>query len=217
MAKMIAYNPATIRNVKRSAMHKRNHNRVLPQRFLQKRMTVPPAIASSKVTEAAEALAKAAYSHVESTNLAIGQDALEKLSLDSKQSIQDIKSTMEANTNSLVQAIKELKGEIAAQSKSQRLEWALDQSDMGFPDFGVGDSPNYTSNGPQFLQGLLYALRKGQSYSISGRRFAPASGETKEEAEKRFRDIVVSEIHGLTGVEPQLQLCEDGDYRIHYC
>jgi hypothetical protein len=100
-------------------------------------MTSDAETPSSKMAAAAEALIKAANTHVESKSLALGQDTvdgLKKLSLDSasvQNSIRDLKASYDDKTNTLIQSINNLKKEIVSISKRQTLEWAIINSEIG--------------------------------------------------------------------------------------
>ena len=108
-------------------------------------MVSEPATASkdsSKLAMAAEELIKAACSHVESSSLTLGKETvegLEKLSIGSSsiaKSVESLKTSMDSKLDTLNQSILNLKEEVAGlktsidvQTKNQKLQWAINNTE----------------------------------------------------------------------------------------
>lgn len=198
-----------------------------------------PPTASPELVTAAESLIKAACSHAESTSLSLGQDTvagLKKLSLDSssiQQSIVDLKSSSDTKTDELILSVNSLKNEIAdlnaelaEQSRSQRLEWAIANHTLGsFDCYRIGY--RHSTSG-EFAKKVLLNFRQGLSANVSGfgigdwsarirRQESPGKfAKFKENAEYKFRKAFTAQIRILTGGEPWYELKENEQWHIHY-
>ncbi len=142
------------------------------------------------------------------------------MSLDSapgQKSDQDLKASFEARTETLIQSIKDFKKEVsdlkrihAEESKRHDWEWAMANANIGAFHFFKKDGRGYTST--EFVQHILLSFRRGGGHFIAERlEYHPYTDAAKiESEEKKFRDAIVNQIHGLTGVKPQIVMGKDG-------
>lgn len=156
---------------------------------------------ASKVVSAAEALIKAAWNHVEATSLSLGKETVECL-------------------NQLSNEIKDLKGQMVKMNdeilKTQRLEWAITNSDLG--SFKYYDKDDYNpQDSSDFVKDILLAFRRGIGHYINDRSVDPyyVRDNDAEAGEYNFREKLKKQIHELIGKEPLIVEEEDG-YLIYY-
>ena len=182
---------------------------------------------AKKLAEAAEELVKLDSEHVGTASRELGIDALEKkfdgLSVKTDALIAEVsqirKSTealvaevsmIKKSTETLINTVGELKSNSATQSKIQSLQWAISNSNIGsFKYFSKGQCHNSAC----LVQGILGSFMQNGGYYINGRSKEMNSQNGK--GEKEFRDLLVAQIHQLTGVKPVVDLFE-GEYAI-YC
>jgi galactitol-specific phosphotransferase system IIB component len=122
---------------------------------------------TSRLTDAAEELIKAACTHVESTSLMIGQETVEglkQLSLNStliEKSVESLKVSIDSKLDILNQTITDLKKEMAkdaaAQAKNRTLEWAIQNAEISSFSY-------YTANSQQAMTSTLFVKKSCSSF-----------------------------------------------------
>lgn len=187
---------------------------------------------SSKLAIAAEELIKAACSQVESTSLTIGKETVEnlkKLSIGSssiEKSVESLKTSIDSKLNTLNQSILNLKEEVvglnsanAVHAKNQKLQWAIDNAELGSFEHYVKTENSYNRfKSTIFVKDILLSFRNGTGLYITNRSMKAYGnyGNDPAEGEKQFRDALSTQIHDLLGQKPRIAVADKG-YAIYYC
>jgi hypothetical protein len=120
-----------------------------------------------------------------------------------------------------------IKSTLEAQERRQSLQWAITNADMNgflYYYFYQGSVNELGSGG--LVRYVLSRFLKGQGMYIEDRRMSDGSAyanltsaeerqDKLEQDQKTFREKLVDQIHGLTGVKPRIDK-DDKGYSIHY-
>jgi len=198
------------------------------------------AAAAAELLKAAQMDVDSASQQLLSSNLASLKESFD-LNLNTlNQLITGLKRELDAKINTVNQNIASLKEEltklnasITSQTKLQRLEWAIQNADIG--TFGYNLYENKSSyptrkNSKDLVRQILLWFRRDRGYFFGdgsigdlnlGNYYNYVQEKERVDAENErmradFRNALVEQIHALVGQKPRLEKKDGGRYCMYY-
>ncbi len=156
---------------------------------------------SYRLTHAAEELIKAAGAQAENT---IQKKIFEELREINKATV-ELTDSIKYFSSLVRSKFDNLNHSIVEQTKHQKLAWAIDNANIdSFDYFEKGD--HRLINSTDLVKAILITFRKGYGHYINDcslTRYDCYNNNNKEN-EKKFRDDLCDQIHGLLGHRPKI-------------
>lgn len=112
----------------------------------------------------------------------------------------------------LMDEIAKLHSTIASQAKYQRLEWAIDHSQIGYFEYYTKYNGSIPGNSSEFVKGILLNFRIRHGTYIEKRstlNYSNINVLQEQEGKRRFRKKLFDQIRMLMGRKPEIDIQGD--------
>lgn len=142
--------------------------------------------------------------------------------------LHELKGEVDSKMNSLMECINKLNESTIANTKNQKLEWAI--VNVGLSRcFTYYEKGSKGRNSQELVKNVLFIFRKGVRVDISNYsmyeylkdgkgedfKWTHDGGKPIEDGEREFRRRLSEQMYQLTGVKPRV-VCDGGKYAICY-